>query len=193
MNILNITIEPSSSNWWKQRQRHTSEHWTEPPKSSWRVEGMRIWAKRSRPWWVHPLKQSTWANGSSPTSAKLGRNKHRIKLVPLNVGDSCMAGADCGTTGPTACTGFLGTYSLWMDTLINPDIVEPWTFPKAMCLNLSEDGRGKVGGMWMEWEEGREWEFGLVCVMKGDSLFSFLNIEIKMVWGKCHRNIDGVG
>ena len=30
----------------------------------------------------------------------------------------------------------------------------------------------------------------MVCVIKGVRLFSFLNIEIKMGWGKCHRNIS---
>ena len=40
-----------------------------------------------------------------------------------------MAGADCRATGsgtkfiPNACTGFLETYSLWMDTLLSLDIV----------------------------------------------------------------------
>ena len=29
-------------------------------------------------------------------------------------------------------------------------------------------------GMWREWEEGREWELGLVCIMKRYSLFYFL-------------------
>ena len=72
-------------------------HWL--PKSSWRVRRLRMWTKRSRPWWVHPLTQSTWANGSSSTPAGQRRNQHRSKLVPLNVGDSCMAGADCRATG----------------------------------------------------------------------------------------------
>ena len=129
MNILNITVGPSSSNWWKQRHRPALEHWAELPKSSWRVGGMRIWAKRSRPWWVHPLRQCTWANGSSPSPAGLWRNKHRRKQVPLNVIDCCMAGIEWGATGiapgfiTTACSGFLETYSLWMDTLLNLDIV----------------------------------------------------------------------
>ena len=64
------------------------EHWIELPKSSQRVGGVRIWTKRSRPWRVHSLKQFTWTNRSSPTPAGLERNKHRTKLVPLNVGDS---------------------------------------------------------------------------------------------------------
>ena len=33
MVILNITIEPSSNNRWKQKHRPTSQHWTELPRS----------------------------------------------------------------------------------------------------------------------------------------------------------------
>ena len=98
MTILNIIIEPPSSNWWKQMQRYTVEHWTEPPKSSRRGGGVRKWAKRSRPWWGYSLKQFTWANGSPATLAWQQGNQHRTKLRPLNVGDSCMAGTDCGDT-----------------------------------------------------------------------------------------------
>ena len=112
MTILNVTIEPSSSNWWKQRQRPTLEHWTELPKSSWRVGGVRIWAKRSRPWWGHPLKQLTWANGSSPTPSRKGRNQHRTKLDLLNVvtvvwlGQTVVPLAVAPGFVPAACTGF---------------------------------------------------------------------------------------
>ena len=121
MNILNITIEPSSSNWWKQRQRPSSKH-------CWRVGGVRIWGKWSRPWWINPLKQSIWANGSSPTSVGLGRNQHRTKLVPLNVVDSCMAGADLGATGGGTriypyCMYWLFFNLFSLDTLLILDIV----------------------------------------------------------------------
>ena len=118
--------------------------------------GVRIWEKRSRLWWVHPLKQSTWANESSPTPAGLGMNKHRIKLVPRIVVDSCMAGADWGVIGsapgfiPTACTAFLGNYSLWMDTLLSLDIVgRPLDLPQSNvphCLWWVD--AGWVGGKW---------------------------------------------
>ena len=120
MNSLNVTLEPSSNNWWKQRQRLSVEHWAELPKFSWRVGKVRIWAKRSRPWWAHPLKQFTWANGSSSIQSGQGRNKHRTKIVPLNMVDRCMARADRGPLAvapgfiPTACIVFLWTYSLWM-------------------------------------------------------------------------------
>ena len=51
------------------------------------------------------------------------------KLVPLNAGDSYLAGADCRALAvapevvPTVSTGFFGTYSLWMDTFLSLDIV----------------------------------------------------------------------
>ena len=41
----------------------------------------------------------TETNGSSPTAARQGRNQHRSKPYPLDVGDSCMAGVDCRATG----------------------------------------------------------------------------------------------
>ena len=86
------------------------------PKVQLKSGGVRIWTRRSRPSWVHPLKQSTLANGSSTTPGRQESNKHRSKLVPLNVGDSAMAGSDWGVTGsgtriyPYASTGFLGMY-----------------------------------------------------------------------------------
>ena len=124
MIILNITMEPSSNIRWKQKL----EHWTELPKSSWRVEEMRIWAKRSRPWWVHPLKQFIWTNGSSPTPAGQGRKQHMSKLFLLNVGDSCMTGENCGTTDSgtrtTDYTDDFATYSLWMNAFLSLDIVK---------------------------------------------------------------------
>ena len=98
MNNLNITKKHSSSNWWKQ-QRHTSQLWNDLSKSNWRVEGVRIWTKRSRPWWVHLLKQFNWANGSSPTPVRLGRNQHKSKLFPWNEVDSGMAEEECWATG----------------------------------------------------------------------------------------------
>ena len=63
----------------------------ELPKSSWRVGGVRIWAKRSRPWWGHPLKQFTWANWSSPTPAGQGRNQHRTNLLVFSSFGHCLS------------------------------------------------------------------------------------------------------
>lgn len=75
-----------------------------------------------------------------------------------------------------ACTGFLGICSFCLDTLFNIDIV-------LRALNLPKsnvpyplrrvDGLG-VGGKWREWNEGREWELGLVRIMKTDSFSLFL-------------------
>ena len=65
-----------------------------------------------------PLKQLTRARGSSPTLAGQGRNQHRTKLVPVNVGDSCMTGADCRATGsgtricPCCLYWLFGTFSM---------------------------------------------------------------------------------
>ena len=85
--ILNIAIEPSFRRGWRHWQK--LEHWTELPKSSWRMEGGRIWARKSGPWEVHPLRQYAWANGSSPNPAGLVMKVHGIKLVLLNVVDNC--------------------------------------------------------------------------------------------------------
>ena len=74
---------------------------------------------------------------------------------------------------PAACTAFWGTYSLWMDTLLSLHIVM-----RALDLPQSNvayplrrvDGHGGICGG--KWEEGRELEHGLICVMKKDCLFS---------------------
>ena len=52
------------------------------------------------------------------------------KLLPLNMGDSCMTGKTERPLSvalgfiPTACTGFLRIYSLFMDNLLSLAIVE---------------------------------------------------------------------
>ena len=64
----------------------------------------------------------------------------------------------------TACTGFLGSYSLWMYTLLNLDIVgRALNFPQGRvpCPLLGCEGVG-CEDVWREWEEKREWEFGLI-------------------------------
>ena len=128
MNILYITIEPSTSNWWKLRQRPTAEHWTELPKSSWSVGGMRISAKRSRPWWVHPLKQFTWVNGSSPTPAREGKKEHRSKQVSeygwwLYGWGRLWGHWQCTRIYPYSLYWHFWNLFFWMDTLLNLDIV----------------------------------------------------------------------
>ena len=53
---------------------------------------------------------------------------------------------------PTACTGFFGTYSLWMDTFLSLDIV-------GRALNLAQSNVPFLFeewiGEWAEWEERR--------------------------------------
>ena len=111
MIALIVIIEPSSSKWWKQIQRSTAKHWAKLSKSSRREGEAIIWAKGSRPRCGYSLKQLTWANGSSLTPGSQWGNQHRIKLGPLNVGDSCMTGAVCEAVGlgfiPNAWTVFL--------------------------------------------------------------------------------------
>ena len=47
---------------------------------------------------------------------------------------------------PAVCTGFLKTYSLWMNTLLSLDIVgNALDHPKAICLTLSEECVGGGG------------------------------------------------
>ena len=66
---------------------------------------------------------------SSPTLAGLERHQRRTKLDLLNVGDSCMAEANCGATGSVTRICFccllwlFRTHSLWTDTLLSLDIV----------------------------------------------------------------------
>ena len=183
MNILNITKEPSSSNWWKQRQRPAVAHWAELPVSSWRVGGVRIWAKMSRPWWGHPLKQFTWANGSLPTLARQGRNQHRPILATLNVGESCMAGADCWATGsgtriyPYCLYWLFGTYFLWIDTLLSLDIVGRALYLPQSNVPYPLWGVDGDEGRWKEWKEGREWELGLVVKWKKKIVCFFTKIK----------------
>ena len=61
-----------------------------------------------------------------------------------------------------------GTHSLWKDTLLSLD-----TVGRALNLPQSNVPYPLSGLGWREWKEGREWELGLVCKMKEDSLFSF--------------------
>ena len=48
---FNWCIEPASSNCWKQMQGFTAESWVELPKSSQRMGGVKVQAKKLRPWW----------------------------------------------------------------------------------------------------------------------------------------------
>ena len=64
----------------------------------------------------------------------------------------------------TICTGFLGSYSLWIYTLFNLDVVgRVLDFPQSRvpCPLLGLEGV-KWEGVWREWEKGRELEFELV-------------------------------
>ena len=149
---------------------------------------VRICSKRSRPWWGHPLKQSTWANGSSPTPAGQGRNQHRIKLDPLNGVTVAWLGQTEGPLAmapgfiPPSCTGFLGTYSLLIYIFLSLDIVErALVLPQSKCaLHSLRSGWGL--GRRKRW---REWELGLVCKMNKDSLFSFLKHKNKKYVTSC--------
>ena len=63
-----------------------------------------------------------------------------------------------------ACTGFLGSYSLWIYALLNLDVVgRALDLPQGRvpCPPLGQEGE-KWKGVWRDWEEGREWKFGLV-------------------------------
>ena len=92
----------------KQRQRSTLEHWTELSRSSWRVEGMRLWAKRSRPWgFIH------WNSLPELMGAhQLQLDWEGTSIGPLDVVDSCMAGTDWGPTG--SGTGIYLYYICWL-------------------------------------------------------------------------------
>ena len=137
------------------------EHWAELPKSNWRVGGVRIWAKKSRPWWRQPVKQFTWANGSSPVLTEPGRKQHRTKLGPWNVDGCCITGADWRATGsgtripPYCLYWLLVTHWLWRDTLFSLDIVERTlvlikevclTFSEKYCLGWADSGRDSRSG-----------------------------------------------
>ena len=197
MIILNIIIDPSSSNWGKQMQRSTVENWAELPKSSQRKGGVWIWAKRSRPLWGYPLKQLTWANGSLRILTWEQGNQHRTKLVPLSVGDSYMTRADCGVTGsetmiyPYCFFWLFGTHYVWRDTFVNLYVLEkPCSCLKAMCSTLwtlhrkpyplwGVDGCGM--GSWVGKVEGaetgerKEQELDLACRMRKDSALLKMN------------------
>lgn len=72
----------------------------------------------------------------------------------------------------TACTGFVwNLFSLdeYLTQLrySKEDYIVWRTFPKAVCLTLSEKWiENVVWGLWNKWEEGTGWELGLAFKMK---------------------------
>ena len=129
MTILNVTIEPSSSNWWKQRQRPTVEHWTELPKSSWEWkeweyeqrrqdhDGNIDWNSLLEPMGAHKRQQDK--EGTS-----IGTNYSPwmwVTVVWLGQIAEQLAMATGFVSPPW--TGIWGTYSLWKDNLLSLDIV----------------------------------------------------------------------
>lgn len=75
-----------------------------------------------------------------------------------------------------ARTGYLGICSFCLDTLFNIDrVLRALILPQSnVPYPLRRVDRLGVGDKWREWNEGREWELGLVCTMKIDSFFLFL-------------------
>lgn len=73
-------------------------------------------------------------------------NQHRTKLDPLDMGDSCMPGTDCGAPGsgtkinPYCLYLLFGTHSLRMHTLFYIDILG-----RALLLSSLKSGWGKMG------------------------------------------------
>ena len=84
MNILLITIDPSSGDGWRYRRRSTLEHRTEPPKVQMRSRRTKKMTKDCEGCY-HPLIQGVESNESLPRAVGLRLNEPVIQPDSLNV------------------------------------------------------------------------------------------------------------
>ena len=94
MNILLITIDPSSGIGWRYRRRPTLEHRTEPPKIQMRSRRTKKMMKDCEGFY-HPLIQGVGSNESLPRPVGLRLNEHVIQPDSLNV----TGFSECGWPG----------------------------------------------------------------------------------------------
>ena len=140
--------------------------------SSLRVEEVRVCAKNSRPWGVHPLRHFAWANCSSSTPTGLGVNEHGSKQVPLKGVDSwgqTEGGTDSDTGMCIYCIYLLLGFLFSLDIYLAQSRCSRegfWLSRGQGTLPSLRIGKelsgGSVDTVRREWEERREWEFVLV-------------------------------